>query len=853
MQRIRVLFAAAVLGVAGDSCGGSDTHEPIVMITPVASVTVAPPQPTVFVGSTTQLTATTLDAAGVPLTGRAITWASLSSSATVSTSGLVTGVAAGTATITAASEGKMGSATVTIVAPVATVTITAPQTTLLVGATSQLTATLKDAGGGTLTGRSVAWSSSNASVATVGATTGLVTAVAAGTATITATSEGKTGTVSLTVNVEVIPVAVVTVTAPSSIVSTGSTLQMQAATTSATGAVLTGRSVTWASSNTAVAQVSSTGLVTALADGTVTITATSEGKSGTLAITVTSSSITSLTSGLAVSGLSGGSDSRRFFKITVPAGATRMDVSISGGTGDADLYKRFGALPRPATVEDDCDVQDGNNESCTVTNPSAGDWYFLIYGFDPYVGLTLTVTVNGVVAPGFTIAATPATLSLAPGATATIAVTATRTGGFTGAIDLTVQGLPAGVTGTFSPATLGGSQTSSTLTLVAASTAAASTGTYTIRANAGGQSERTAALTIVVGSSGFTLSVSPSPISVRQGSSGTLAISVARTGGFAGAITVSVEGLPAGVTASTATIAAGSSSGSITLTATSSASLATTTASVVGRATGLSDRAVSVSLTVTAASSGTLTLTFQEPSATIKQADERVVALNVIRSAGVGPTVFFTIDPLPTGVSATITNPLLAGDNVATMIVRVASNAAGGSVAVRVRANATGVAETVATYNVTVRTDITYSGPFTVASHSVYRIATNGDRCEWHRIYSGGTITVAYTNLAPGGTATMTLRGTVDSRPVQSTVGTTDCSTDLGVSFTATKSFPTNYPTIDAFVDQFGTRFTVRATANSPIGNLFDGFLEAGVTLTSTFGIAGAQPPLSTIQLIRQP
>jgi hypothetical protein len=77
--------------------------------------------------------------------------------------------------------------------PVATVNVTPPTASLAVGATQQLTATTLDASGNILTGRVVIWSTSDETKASV-SSTGLVTAVAAGTATITATSEGKTGT-----------------------------------------------------------------------------------------------------------------------------------------------------------------------------------------------------------------------------------------------------------------------------------------------------------------------------------------------------------------------------------------------------------------------------------------------------------------------------------------------------------------------------------------------------------------------------------------------------------------------------------------------------------------------------------
>src|SRR5206468_527293 len=146
-----------------------------------------------------------------------------------------------------------------------------------------LSAVTKDAAGNTLTGRVVTWSSSNIAVATVDGS-GLVTAVAAGSATITATSEGKSGTAAITVTP--VPVATVTVSPASASIFVAGTQQLSAVTKDSAGGTLTGRVVTWASSNTAIATVSASGLVTGVAVGSVTITATSEGKSGSAAVTV---------------------------------------------------------------------------------------------------------------------------------------------------------------------------------------------------------------------------------------------------------------------------------------------------------------------------------------------------------------------------------------------------------------------------------------------------------------------------------------------------------------------------------------------------------------------------------------
>ena len=288
---------------AGADAGGiADTAIISVMPAPVASVAVSPATMSVQVGGTVQLAAATKDSAGNPLSGRAVAWMSSNPAiAAASPSGLVTAVAAGAATITATSEGKSGTASVTVTtlppppppppAPVATVTVSPASASLTVGQSVQLNATLKDASGNVLNGRTVSWASGTSGVATVSGS-GLVTGVAAGTATITATSEGKSGTATVTVTSlpppPPAPVASVVVSPASASVPVGATVQLTASLKDASGNVLTGRTIAWGTSAAGVATVSASGLVTGAAAGTATITATSEGKSGTALIVVAS-------------------------------------------------------------------------------------------------------------------------------------------------------------------------------------------------------------------------------------------------------------------------------------------------------------------------------------------------------------------------------------------------------------------------------------------------------------------------------------------------------------------------------------------------------------------------------------
>lgn len=171
----------------------------------VTTVAVTPASASMAIGATVTLQATVKDAQGNVMSGQSVAWSTdNAAAATVSASGVVTGVAAGSATITATCAGKSGTSSVTVASapppsPVVTTVTVAPSTaSIAVGATVALSATVRDAQGNVMTGQSIAWSTSNAAVATVNSS-GVVTGVAAGSATITATCATKTGTSSVTV------------------------------------------------------------------------------------------------------------------------------------------------------------------------------------------------------------------------------------------------------------------------------------------------------------------------------------------------------------------------------------------------------------------------------------------------------------------------------------------------------------------------------------------------------------------------------------------------------------------------------------------------------------------------------
>ncbi|MCB1048991.1 MAG: M4 family metallopeptidase [Acidobacteria bacterium] len=101
--------------------------------------------------------------------------------------------------------------------------------------------------------------------------------------------------------------------------------------------------------------------------------------------------VVTLTNPSTVSGLSDSTGAWKMYKIAVPAGASNLQVAISGGSGDADLYTKFGSQPTESSY--DCrPYKNGNSESCAYATTSAGDYYIGIKAYSTYSGVTLTVS-----------------------------------------------------------------------------------------------------------------------------------------------------------------------------------------------------------------------------------------------------------------------------------------------------------------------------------------------------------------------------------------------------------------------------------------------------------------------------
>ena len=274
-------FILLITAIAIVACGKSD--EDVNKVVAVNSVAISPNGPiTLFPGEEVTLTASIEPENS---TTRKAEWSSDNSSiATVTATGKVKAIAVGTAIITAKAEDKVATCRIDVTEEIIeaediVISPTGAQT-LQPGEELQLTATISPENA---TNKSVIWSSDDRDIAMVDAT-GLVKAIDEGVAIITASIGKLTATCKLTVAREIIEVTSVEITPEGPIsITEGEELQLTATIAPENA---TNKEITWSSSDKTIATVSETGLVTAIAAGEATITASAGEASDSVEITV---------------------------------------------------------------------------------------------------------------------------------------------------------------------------------------------------------------------------------------------------------------------------------------------------------------------------------------------------------------------------------------------------------------------------------------------------------------------------------------------------------------------------------------------------------------------------------------
>jgi galactose oxidase-like protein/PKD domain-containing protein len=217
-------------------------------------------------------------------------------------------------------------------------------------------------------------------------------------------------------------------------------------------------------------------------------------------------------------------------------------VSFSGSGHDPDgsiagyAWTFPGGTPASSSAASPGDV--------TYSTPGS---YVASFRVTDNLGRTSQPATRTVIVSDFSVSATPASRTVAPGGNTSYSATVTPSTGFTGAVSFSVLGLPTGATGTFTPPSV---TSSGTTTLNVSTSATTPVGTYplTIRATSGSVT-RTANVTLVVASGDFTIAVTPASRTVTRGGVTSFAVTVTAGQGFSGAVNLTVTGVPARTTA----------------------------------------------------------------------------------------------------------------------------------------------------------------------------------------------------------------------------------------------------------------------------------------------------------------
>src|SRR5882757_4448000 len=380
-----------------------------------------------------------------------------------------------------------------------------------------------------------------------------------------------------------------------------------------------------------------------------------------------------------------------------------------------------------------CFLADGSVGVLSTSNTSFAPAYGAKVGWDFATGIGTINAANLVnnwptssSQPGFTLSASPASLAFLQGASGSTTITVHPLNGFSGNVNLTVSGLPSGVSASFgtNPAI-----TSSLMTLSATGTVAVGTYTITVTGVSGSLSS-TAALTLTVNPTGdYTLSASPSSVSVVQGTNGLSTITVTPLNGFNSSVSLSASGVPSGVMATFNPTSTASSS-TLTLTASSTAALGTFSITVTGVSGGLS-HVTAVSLTV--ALPPNFVLSAAPNSLKIVQGTTGTSAITVTAQNGFNGSVSLSAAGLPSGVTASF-NPTSTTSS-STLTLTASSTATTGTVTVTVTGVSGSLTKTT-TISLTVQSVPTLPAVWSDGDIGAVGVAGSAN-------YANGTFTVA--------------------------------------------------------------------------------------------------------------
>lgn len=325
-----VVIAATANQISGSS-------QVTVTEVPIGSISLAPLTKGIQVNEEFVPDLTLRDTAGnvLPSLGRPINWSSNSTiTASVNSSGVVRGLRAGSARITAAAPDNPavnGSMDVTVSDRVVQTVVISPRTGFLrLAVPRQLSAQLLDSLGQTVTGRVVTWTSLTPAVASINSN-GRATGLSLGTARFTARVDAAVDTVQFTVTR--IPVGEVTLSPTQTSVIQGKTVTLTAVVKDSVGEEVTDRTISWQTSNATVATVTN-GVVTGVSTGSASITATAENRNASANVTVLQVPVDSIA-------LAAASDSAVTINAAPPGNNKQVQLELLDADGNTVLNRNL--------------------------------------------------------------------------------------------------------------------------------------------------------------------------------------------------------------------------------------------------------------------------------------------------------------------------------------------------------------------------------------------------------------------------------------------------------------------------------------------------------------------------------
>jgi uncharacterized membrane protein len=471
----------------------------------------------------------------------------------------------------------------------------------------------------------------------------------------------------------------------------------------------------------------------------------------------------------------------------------------------------------------------------------------------------LDIVFNPSTTANFSLAASPASLSVTQGQSGSTTITTGVTGGFNSAVSLSASGLPAGVTASFSPSSIaapGGGN--STLTFTASSTATTGTSSVTVTATGGGVTHTTTvSLTInAAATPNFAVSASPTSLAVTQGASGSSTISTTISGGFNSAVALSASGLPSGVTASfnpTSIAAPGSGSSTLTFTASSTATTGTSNVTITATGGGVT-HTTTVSLTINAAATPDFTVSASPASLAVTQGASGSSTISTTVSGGFNSAVALSASGLPSGVTASFNPTSIAapGSGSSTLTFTASSTATTGTSTVTITATGGGVTHTT-TVSLTINAAATPN--FTVSASPASLSVTQGasGSSTISTTVSGGFnsavalsasglpagVTASFnpTSIAAPGSGSSTLTFTASATATTGTSTVTITATGGGVTHTTTVSLTINAAATPSFAvsaSPASLSVTQGASGSSTISTTASGGFNSAVSLSAS-------------------